>query len=188
MRALFACWCLIGLIQPLSALAQPAWIVDTEKSSVSFEYVESGKVKSGAFDTFVASIVFDPEMPKGASASFVVDTASIDLNDAMREGVLASVPWFDSERYPKAEFRLTDLSPAPGGAYVADGMLRIKETELPVQVEVSLVLEDGDARAKGVLKIDRRDFRLRDALLESIVSVGETVSIGFDLIAKVGKQ
>ena len=187
MRQFIAC-CLLGMVQPLSASAQPAWVVDTGKSSVSFEYVESGKIKSGAFDTFVASIVFDPALPKEASASFVVDTASIDLNDAMREGVLASVPWFDSERYPKAEFRLTDLSPAPGGTYVADGMLRIKKTELPVQVKVSLVLEDGDARAKGVLEIDRRDFRLRDALLESIVSVGETVSIGFDLIAKIGKQ
>jgi len=144
--------------------------------------------KSGAFDQFVASIAFDPEMPESASASFVVNTASIDLNDSMREGVLASVPWFNSEQFPKAEFRLTGLSPTPDSKYVADGVLKIKNVEMPVRVQVSLLIKGDNARAKGILKIDRRDFKLRDVLLESIVSVGETVSIGFDLVAKVEKK
>jgi len=188
MRALYTSLFVLGMSQPLFAANQPAWIVDTNQSSVSFEYVESGKSKSGGFDQFIASIAFDPTMPEGASASFVVNTASIDLNDSMREGVLASVPWFNSEQFPKAEFELTGLSPAPGGKYVADGMLKIKNVELPVRVNVSLLIEGDNARAKGILEIDRTDFRLRDVLLESIVSVGETVSIGFDLVAKIEKK
>lgn len=77
------------------------WIVDPVRSSVSFHYTEDGITKQGAFAEFSAKVLFDPARVEDSRASFVVQTASIDLDDALREGVLATTPWFDSERYPE---------------------------------------------------------------------------------------
>jgi len=167
----------------VGAANPPTWMVDRGASSVSFKYVENGRAKHGTFNTFMASIAFDPNSPEDASASFVVETASIDLNDGMREGVLATVPWFDSERFPRAEFRLTKLRPTTEGKFVADGVLKIKAVKLPVQLTLSFLVDGEKARAMGSLEIDRTDFRLRDAVLEAIVGIGERVTINFDLIA-----
>lgn len=189
MRLFAVCFgLLLGLVAPLAAGSSPLWTVDTARSSVSFEYVESGKRKTGAFSEFRASINFDPDVPQDASASFSVETASINLNDAMREGVLATVPWFDSERFPKADFSLTRLRPAKGGKFLADGVLKIKETKLPVQLMVSLSVNGKNARAMGVLEIDRTEFRLRDAVLEAIVGIDQQVIIRFDLIATLDTE
>jgi len=174
---------LIGFISSLNAASLPVWIVDKEKSSVSFEYIESGKPKSGAFDAFEASIAFDPDMPDDATATFSVLTSSINLNDSMREGVLLTLPWFHSEEFPRADFSLTDLKPTEGGKFVANGVLRIKTIEMPVELMVSWTVNGKTARAMGALEIDRTDFKLRDAVLESIVGIDERVKIGFDLIA-----
>ena len=188
MRFFALCFCaLLGFSAPLAA--NPAvWTVDVVRSSVSFEYVESGKTKTGAFKAFSASINFDQDMPQNASASFSVETASIDLNDAMREGVLATVPWFDSERFPRADFSLTRLRPSSSGKYIAEGVLKIKKVELPVQLTINLSMSGRNARAKGVLEIDRNDFRLRDAVLESIVGIGQKVTIRFDLVATLDRE
>ena len=184
MRRLFLCFgFLLGLLPSLVMANEPVWKVDPKKSSVSFEYLEGGKSKKGAFDVFTASIVFDSKSPESASASVSVVTASIDLNDAMREGVLGTNPWFNSGDFPRAEFSLKGLRPVGSGTYLADGVLRIKTVKLPVQVMVKVTLNGNNARAVGTLEIDRTDFRLRDVLLESVVSIGERVTIGFDLIA-----
>lgn len=188
MRALYAALLLIGMGQPLSAAGQPTWIVDTGNSSVSFEYIEGSEPKTGSFSKFDALIAFDPANPEGASASFAVETASLDLNDGLREGVLATLPWFDSESFPKAEFKLEELQSEPGGGYIAKGVLRIKKIEMPVQVRLSLDVDGDAARATGTLEIDRRDFMLRDVLLETIVAVGEKVTIGFDLVARMDRN
>lgn len=188
MRAFYASVLFLSMSQPLSAAGQPTWIVDTDESSVFFEYVEGSDTKTGSFDQFEALIAFDPDMPSSASASFVVTTASLDLDDTLREGVLATLPWFDSERFPQAEFTLKELTPDPAGGFVAMGVLRIKTVEMPVQVRLSLALEGDAARAMGTLEIDRRDFMLRDVLLETIVAVGEKVKIGFDLVARMDRN
>lgn len=177
-----------SLVSPFAASAAPVWTVDTGKSSISFEYVESGKSKTGAFRTFTASIAFDPNLPEDASASFSVKTASIDLNDAMREGVLGTAPWFNSEDFPRADFSLTGLRFIKKGQYLAEGVLRIKTIERPVQLMISLSVIDETARAKGVLEIERRDFQLRDAIVESIVGIGDKVTIRFDLVATLDTE
>ena len=182
-HALLSLGLMLGIASPLSAVNQTVWEVDTEKSSVSFEYIEAGTAKIGSFDSFTASIAFDPEFPEQASASFAVKTASIDLNDTMREGVLATTPWFNSDEFPKAEFSLQGLRLVSQGKYLAEGVLRVKTVELPVQVMLSLSISGGRARAAGKLEIDRTEFQLRDVLLESVVAIGERVTIGFDLVA-----
>jgi len=184
-KLLLALSLIVGLV-PLRAVADPtAWTVDHEKSSVTFEFIEAGKSKVGAFDMYQASIAFDPEKPESASASISVETASISLNDVMREGFLMTVPWFNSERFPVASFRLTGLRPLADGRYLASGFLRIKGVELPVQPTISLSIKGQNARATGTVEIERTKFRLRDALLESVVSIGDKVTIGFDLVATV---
>jgi len=187
MRRVLAIAGLIGVVGlPLHAAGAPAWLVDTGKSSVSFRYVEDGVAKDGAFVRFSANVKFDPDRVEDTEAAFAVDTASIDLNDALREGVLVTTPWFDSTRFPHATFELLRIY-ADGtatGVFWADGVLTIKDVKKPVRFRTTVDVDDKNARARGNLMIDRTAFRLRDVVLESIVPVGDEVDIAFDLVAR----
>jgi len=189
MRSALALTLLLTGSAALHASEGRDWIVDTDRSSVSFRYLESGKEKAGAFVRFSADVDFDPSRLENTEAAFAVETASIDLDDALREGVLVTTPWFDSDAFPNASFRLTKLTPdtAAPGMYWAEGTLIIKTVEKPVRFRTEVSVMAGQARARGTFQIDRTEFRLRDVVLEAIVPVGKTVSIGFDLVARLGK-
>ena len=184
MRGFLAFALCASVSQPAVSAGQPVWVVDDARSSVFFQYSEDGRSVDGAFERYSARIEFDPTMLTQTTATLAVDTASIDLDDALREGVLLTPPWFDADAFPRAVFELTSLSFVAEDRYRAEGFLTIKSVRMPVNFDLVLTLDQGNARVRGTLEIDRNDYRLRDALLESVISVSETVSIGFDLVAR----
>lgn len=162
------------------------WIVDSARSSVTFGYVEDGIARTGTFTRFTAEVFFDPAALGQTSAAVSVATTSLDLGDAMREGVLETTPWFDTERFDTARLVVTALTPVPGmaGAYTADATLGIKGLERPLRFRTEVSVADGTGRARGSFSITRTDFRLRDAVLEAMVPIGDEVKIAFDLYAR----
>lgn len=184
MRAFLVFAVLATVSQPAFPAGKPAWIVDDARSTVSFRYSEDGKPVDGGFGQFSALIEFDPTKLGETTAIVAVSTASIDVDDAMREGVLLTPPWFDTRAFPEAIFELTDLTLVADDRYRAQGLLTIKAVRKPVDFELNVSLTRGNARVQGTLQIERSEYRLRDDLLESVISVGDTVSIGFDLVAR----
>ncbi len=160
-----------------------AWQIDTARSVISFVYEEDGKAKRGVFRRFGGTLDYDAENAKRSTAALTVSTASLALGDILREGVLETPEWLDSTSHPKARFTLGGLEPRGGEGYDAMGTLEIKGIQHPVRFPVTLHDDGREARATGDIAFSRRDFRLRDPLLESIISIGETVRINFDIVA-----
>lgn len=161
------------------------WEVIPGESAVTFRYTEDGRPRDGRFPAFDARIAFDPDRPAAAELLFDVETARIDLGDALREGVLLTSPWFDAQSHPRARFELTRLLPV-GPGWRAEGALTIKDRTLPVAFPVVIETTGGRGRARGTLTVDRGAFALRDAALEAFVTIGEEVEIAFDIAARHG--
>ena len=185
MRALIAAGLLAG------ALALPAtaatWQVDNARSVVAFEYTEGGSARTGRFTGMMALLSLDPENLSGSGAKIIVDTATLDLGDALREGVLATEPWLDSGAHPMASFTLMALKAVPGAddaSYQATGMLSIKGRSTPIAFPVMVSFDAARAMASGSLSFARRDFALRDIVLESFVEIGDIITLRFDIVAR----
>ena len=139
MRALFAFLLFAGFSQPTLPAGNPHLEVDLQQSAVSYSYTEDGVANSGQFARFAADFHFDPSGIEDTEASLVFEMACVDLDDTLREGVLAAVPWFDSGTFPAARFRLTFLTPSSGGAYDSIVMLTVKNMELAVNFKLAAV-------------------------------------------------
>lgn len=178
-----AAFCAAALFSPVKA---SEWRVDADASSVVFEYIEGGAARQGQFTEIIAALQLDPAQIDESSAQITIDMTSLELGDALREGVLATDPWLNSVNHPTAAFALTSLMKIPDsgeGDYIASGILQIKGHEHAMEFPIRVELMDNQARASGSFAFSRRDYRLSDVVLESFVAIGETINLRFDIIA-----
>ncbi len=158
-----------------------AWQIDSARSLVTFHYEEDGEPRSGTFDRIGGTVDHTTGRIEESKADLKVATASLDLGDALREGVLATGPWLDSEAHPHAIFSLDRLTPLGGNRYEATGSLQIKDKKLPFSFPLLLEDDGREARVRGGLTFKRTDFNLRDVILESFVSIGDFIRLDFDI-------
>ncbi len=185
LRKFFRAFALLALFSPTAAFA---WQIDASRSVVTFSYEEDGKAQSGTFDRVGGTITHIKGFEHNSKADLKVETASLDLGDALREGVLATGPWLDSAAHPHAVFSLDRLTPLGGNEYEATGSLRIKDRTLPFSFPLRLEDNGQEARVRGGLTFKRTDFNLRDVVLESFVAIGDTIRIDFDIRAFQGRH
>lgn len=172
----------------LIALAQPAhaadWVLEPEASRLGFGYTAFGEPAGGQFRRFAATARFDPATPSDTALSLTVETASIDLGNALVSALATSVEWFDAKAHPVMRFRLTDLTPQGGDRYRATGHLTIKRVTRPIAAEVTVTATGASLRARGETTVDRRSFGLGVGPVAALVPVGDRVTVSFDLQAR----
>jgi polyisoprenoid-binding protein YceI len=170
-----------GAVHPVN------WVVAAEKSQILFEYLRNGAPAQGRFITFSGEGRFDQAEPEAATLELRIESSSIDLGDPLESAFATSVEWFDAAHHPRVVYRLLALSPEGEGRYLAEGELTIRGRSqrliTPLTLEISS--EDGEetARAKGRLRIDRKDYLLGIGLLTLFVDIGREVSVNFELTA-----
>lgn len=170
----------LGLLLPHAA---HAWEIDTSRSFVTFRYIEGGIDSSGTFNRIGGTLDYTQGQAEDSKADIQVETTSLDLGDILREGILATKPWLDSGGHPHARFILDSLDPLGGDRYTATGSLEIKGKTWPTQFTLTLENSDTEARVHGELAFKRSNYDLRDILLESLVTIGETVRLDFNIVA-----
>lgn len=91
---------------PRSAQAAPeTYEIDPAHSHVGFRIRHLvGKV-SGQFNTFAGTIIHDAANPAASSVEVTIDAASIDTNEAKRDGHLQSPDFFDVAKNPQIIFK-----------------------------------------------------------------------------------
>lgn len=164
----------------------PVWRIVPEKSSVGFQSRQIGAPFAGVFRVFSADIHFDPERLDASRVVAEIETASVDTDDAERDETLRQSAWFDSAGFPLARFASTSFSREPGGSYVAEGSLTIRDVTVPVSLPFTLSFSetpDGGTIAdmKGALELDRSRFGLggEDWADDSVIphTVGVSVTL-----------
>ncbi|MBG6238264.1 polyisoprenoid-binding protein YceI [Mycetocola sp. CAN_C7] len=166
------------------------WTVDPTHSEVGFSirHIMISKVK-GTFEKFSATFVTG-ENPLDSSVTASAEVASINTNEANRDGHLRTGDFFDAPTYPTIDFVSTGVR-QEGDDFKVDGNLTIKGVTKAVTFDFEFggFGQDpygnykGGATAKAV--INREDFGLNyNAALETGgVLLGDKVTITLELQA-----
>ncbi|MEH1164828.1 YceI family protein [Micromonospora sp. CPCC 205539] len=169
----------------LTIPAPGTYALDVAHKRVGFvaRHMMVSKVR-GEFKEATATITV-AEDPLQSSVAATIQAASVDTNQADRDGHLRSPEFLDAEKFPTLEFRSTGVKSRSGSEFVLTGELTIKDVTRPVELEVEF---EGVGRSpfgqdifgfSAKTEIDREEFGLtwNVALESGGVLVGKKIKI-----------
>jgi len=106
-----------------------AWNIDKAHSDVGFgvKHMMISTVR-GKFTRFDADVQLDPANVEAAKVTARIEAASIDTNEAKRDGHLRSPDFLDADKYPTLTFTSTSVKRS-GEDLEVTGNLKIKDQE-----------------------------------------------------------
>lgn len=161
--------------------AAETWTVDPDQSSLGFEVNQGGSPLKGQFDSWTASIDFDPAAPEKAVITAEIQTATAKTGNGQYDAMLSSDDWFATDEFSVANFRTEDVKPLEGGRYLASGFVTIRSVTMPVDLEFSLDIDGDTAHAVGTAKLKRKEFDLGKSVDDK--TVDDQVLVTLDLTA-----
>ncbi len=171
-------------------MATTKWVIDPTHSEVGFKVKHMMFTNvSGNFGTYEADITTEDDDFTKSNISFSADIASINTNNADRDGHLKSADFFDADNFPKLTFISTSFTKIDDENYEIAGDLSLhgvtKSVKLPA--EFSGLMKDPWGNTKAGLnisgKINRKDWGLNwnSALETGGVLVSEDVKLNIEL-------
>jgi polyisoprenoid-binding protein YceI len=154
------------------------WNLVPETSSVGFIAEQQGSRFNGRFESFAATVSFDPSAPEKGSIVGTVDTATVNTRDHDRDAALRESDWFDSPKYPQARFTSETITKLADGSFEAAGQLEIKGTTRPAKLAFTFGPGASGANSKldGKMTVNRFDFKVGEGWNDTSW-VGQTVEV-----------
>jgi polyisoprenoid-binding protein YceI len=124
---------------------------------------------------------FDANRLADSRVDVTVAMASVEMIDADVNKALQGRDWLDSERFPQAIFRASDIRQVEQNRYLARGALTIKDVEQ--QIEVPFMWTEGadTATIVGELTFKRAAFHIGLGEWASTAVVGPDVTVKFSV-------
>jgi polyisoprenoid-binding protein YceI len=144
-------------------LLSGCWLVDPQASHARFVAgILAGLVKTpGRFRVLSGNLVVDQAHAEGA---LVIDSASIDTGNRMRDRHLRSRGFFDVRRHPQVRYEAHSISRQDPGRVRIHGELIIAETRTPLSLDVTLrAPTDGVVELACHTEVDRVALGIRGA-------------------------
>ncbi len=139
------------------------YIYDQEKSRVGFTIRHLGLITvEGHFKTFSGSFSFDPENPEASSVNILIQPASVDSGNALRDKNLRSENFFAAEKYPEIQFESKKSTAITSAHFMIEGDLIIHGITRSVVFETHLLTKPGAEPVffRSQTFIKRKDFHL----------------------------
>jgi len=172
------------------ATAQTTWNVDNAHSSVRFTiaHMVISEVE-GTFSTFTGSINQTTADFSKATFNLNIDVASVNTNNAKRDGHLKGVDFFEVASYPNIAFKSTSVVKKDNKKYTLKGDLTMHGVTKPISFDLVYTgtIKDpwGGTRAgfKATGTISRADFNLKynSAMDNGGVLIGDEVTFNIKL-------
>lgn len=149
-----------------AALREGQYKLDTAHATLLFKVKHFG-ISSyvGRFNTFDATLDFDPDNASAGRIDALIDVASLDVNNPSFAEKLTGPNWFDAAAYPQARFISTDIIITGENTGVAKGDLTLKGVTKPVDLNITF---NGGTRNPlttrytigfdGIAQFNRSDF------------------------------
>jgi polyisoprenoid-binding protein YceI len=166
-----------------NAASASAWMIDPQRSTLSFQIVETGNPVTGRFARWTADIRFDPANPSAARLRVQVETASATTGERRRDDLVIGPDWLDSARVPLAVFEADGFRPLGGDCFEANGTLRLRDSTRPLTLSFTLDLAGDGARARGRGSLVRTQFGVGQGQWAGQTSVAFEVAVIFDIVA-----
>ncbi|HEY4071512.1 MAG TPA: YceI family protein [Herbaspirillum sp.] len=168
-----------------SALAAPLKI-DNAKSTVTIVFKQLNVPVEAKFKKFNAQIDFDAAKPETAKAVVDMDIASFDLGDPEYNQEVMKKDWFNTARFPKANFTAGTIKSAGPGKFNVTGKLSIKGKSSDVNFALSVKKDGAGAGATqvfdGVLPIKRLTYNIGEGDWKDTDTVADEVLIKFHVV------
>ena len=176
------------LLAPAVLLADaPEWSVDPDGSSVVFIADQSGAPVEGRFESFEASVRFDPDDLAGSSVFVRIAMASVESGNSDRDATIRSKDLFDVDNWPEALFEAAAFEPDGNGGYLARGRLTMRDVTQEVTLPFDLTIEQGGdtatAQARGEVTVSRLAYGVGQGQWQDTSIVADEVTIRIDIIA-----
>ena len=178
-------WVLVAGLLPAGTQAAD-WRMEPGASKLEFIASYEKATAPGSFKEFDTRLSFDADKPAGSKLEVTVRIASADMNSGDINNAIRTADWFDSARFPQAEFRSTDIRRAEANRYVARGVLNIKGMQQPVDVPFTWgPLKDG-ATMEGELTLRRGLFGIGRGEWAATDIIGADVKVKFRVVLRRG--
>ncbi len=119
--------------QSLAELRAGAYTLDPDHAYLIFRIEHLGlSTVVGRFNTVEASLDFDPETMTELNLEGIIDTSSIDMNNADLEQRLRGSGWLDTENFPQATFTSESVEPGSDNSFILNGNFTLRGITQPV--------------------------------------------------------
>lgn len=142
--------------EPLAS-ERARWSVAKDLSKIEFLASQTGEEFVGQFTDFEVEILFDPERLETSKIIAAISTSSAATGDKQRDKAIPTSDWFASRLFPNATFESHSITRAENG-FVAEGVLTIRETTLPILLPFELTIEADHAVARSEITLNRLQF------------------------------
>ncbi len=183
---------LILASQPLAVQAEK-YTLDAVHTSVIFGISHMGfSYTYGRFNTVAGSYVLDEANPAASSFQLTIDAASIDTNDAKRDGHLRGADFLSTNEFPTITFQSTSVTTeqaeagaAPDGSaggiiYQVKGDLTMhgvkREVTLPLRL-LKVGVSPMDSKKHSGFLCETRLARSEFGMTNMIPGVGDEVAV-----------
>lgn len=174
-----------ALTVAFSAAALPAAAQQkllSAQSSIAFEIKQMGVPVQGHFKQFDARISFDAAKLAASKVNFTVDMASATLGAPEIDSELPKPTWFNTPKFPQAQFTSSAFKALGGGKFEVAGKLAIKGQSRDVTVPLAMSQNGATTTtAIGVLPIKRLAFRIGEGDWADTSMVADDVQVRFKL-------
>jgi polyisoprenoid-binding protein YceI len=143
------------------------YLLNQSSSLVAFTIYTQGLFRlkrEGLFHDVAGELSYDPNRPSDTRVDVVVNTASVDMNNAEHNELLRSHEFFDAAEFPTMRFTSTATTTQPDGTMLVDGNLTIrgitKRVALPIALQMTQDGASVAARFDATFDIDRTEFGL----------------------------
>ncbi|MER6158179.1 YceI family protein [Streptomyces sp. NPDC001868] len=169
-----------------------AYTIDPAHSTIGFS-VRHAMIANvrGKFTAFEGLITLDGADPTRSEAHVSVQTGSLDTGIAQRDAHVTSPDFLDSATFPLMTFRSTGIVDAGEGRFGMTGLLRIKDVELPLHLDLEFGGAGQDAEGQnrvgfeGSGTLRRSDWGIdwNSSLATGGVLIGDKVKLMLDISA-----
>jgi polyisoprenoid-binding protein YceI len=181
-RAAIATFAALALLAPRGVAASTDWQAVPSASRLEFVAMYERTPVPGAFRSFDVRARFDPAAPESGALDVKIDVASATLQSADIDAAIAGRDWFDTARFPRAEFRATSIRRVAADRFVASGTLTLKGVAQPLDVTFAWTTVADGATMAGELVVERARFRIGEGEWAGSATIGPRVTVRFRVV------
>ncbi|GAB2565051.1 YceI family protein [Dyella jejuensis] len=150
-------------------------------SMLGFSSSFQGSSFDGHFDTWTATIHYDPAQLASSAFDVTVDLSSAKTGDNDRDNALPGTDFFDVAKYPQAHF-VTTAFHQQGGQVIAEGMLTLHGVTKPVRLNINFKPQGSGATLDVSGSLKRLDFGVGGGQYQDTSVIGADVAVTAHLV------
>ena len=157
------------------------WKMEPAQSRLEFIATFEKNAAPGVFKEFDTRLRFEPDKPETGRLDVTVKVTSADMRGGEVNRAIRGAEWFDSARFPQAEFHAEDIRRVAPGRYLARGVLALKGMKKDLEVPFTWQESANAATMEGELSVERLQFGIGTGEWANGNTIGLDIRVKFSV-------